>query len=337
MRRAAPRFARSASSSAPFVGASLVVAAFALCVLPPGRARAQEPWTTSAGAEATASDPELAGLRARIDAETARSTRAESDIAALGQRRSDASGRLRARARALYRLTRAGMLPIAGGFDAVLAHLARIDRLRRMVKHDADAVRSLRARGESLRAEIAQAAEALANARAALRALESRRQQGAIASWATPVFAPLGGATSPTQEAALGYGTLRVVGETEQGGGFAALRGALGVPVSGALQITPAASGDGGLELGVAPGVAVRAAAAGRVAFAGSQPGYGRLAIVDHGDNHYTVYGGLDAIEARVGDAVDRGTRLGTTSASPLRFEVRRGTRTLDARSWLGF
>jgi septal ring factor EnvC (AmiA/AmiB activator) len=315
----------------------VLAAALAACAFAPTVARAQSAWTAEAGAEEAAADPELSQVRARIESETARSTRAETDIAALGRRRGEASARLRARARALYRLTRAGMLPIAGGFDAVLTHLSRVDRLRRMVKHDADEVRALQVRGDSLRAEMAQAAETLASARAELRALESRRAQRAVASWATPIFAPMSTDSSATQEAALGYGMLRVVGESEQGGGFAALRGALGVPVAGALQISPAASGDGGLELGVTPGAAVRAAAAGRVAFAGAQPGYGRLVIVDHGDNHYTVYGGLDAVEARVGDAVDRGARLGTTSASPLRFEVRRGTRTLDARSWLGF
>lgn len=339
-----PADAKPAFSGVPAVAvarcaarASLVVAVFVVSALAPGLARAQEPWTAPADADGATSDPELAGLHARIESETARSTRAEADIAALGRRRGEASVRLRARARALYRLTRAGMLPIAGGFDAVIAHLARVDRLRRMVKHDADEVRALRARGDSLRSEIAGAAESLATARSALRVLEGRRRQRAAASWATPVFTPTSSAVSSTQEAALGYGTLRVVGESEEGGGFASLRGALGVPVAGALRIAPAASGDGGLELGVAPGVAVRAAAGGRVAFAGSQPGYGRLVIIDHGDNHYTVYGGLDAVDARVGDVVDRGARLGTTSALPLRFEVRRGTRTLDARSWLGF
>ena len=59
--------------------------------------------------------------RARLDAE----------VEGLIGRRDGARRRIRDRVRALYRLRRAGVLPLAGGFEALLRHLARVDRLER--------------------------------------------------------------------------------------------------------------------------------------------------------------------------------------------------------------
>jgi septal ring factor EnvC (AmiA/AmiB activator) len=84
----------------------------------------------------------------------------------------------------------------------------------------------------------------------------------------------------------------------------------------------------------------VRAVSAGRVAFSDRYGSYGRLVILDHGDGYYTVYGGLGAVEVRVGDDLSRQARIGSigTDFAPaaLFFEVRKGTRTLDPRAWLG-
>ena len=86
-------------------------------------------------------------------------------------------------------------------------------------------------------------------------------------------------------------------------------------------------------------GAPVHAVAEGRVAFAGTYGSYGRVVILDHGDSFYTVYGGLGAFAARVGDSVSRGTKLGEVGAAArpaVFFEVRRSTRTLDPRLWTG-
>lgn len=308
-------------------------AAYAQNMLPPMALAA------SGGDPTAALDADTARILARIEVETARSARAETEIAGLGQLRTETNQRLRTRARALYRLTRAGMLPLAGGFDALLGHLARLERLERMVERDAVSVRELRGRGESLRAEIALAADGLARARAELRDVESRKQQLLAAQQASRAFdAALAGNASMPQAAASGYGSIRLVGDSGDSGpsGFAALRGALSVPVSGDLRVGESESGDGSLSIEVAPGTSVRTVAAGRVVFADTQAGYGRLVILDHGDRYYTVYGGLAGPEVGVGDELSRGARVGSASGSALRFEVRRGTRTLDARAWLG-
>ena len=64
------------------------------------------------------------------------------------------------------------------------------------------------------------------------------------------------------------------------------------------------------------------------------------MVILDHGGSFYTVYGGLGTTDVQVGDWVGMSTRIGSLDTagpdSVLFFEVRRGTRPLEARSWLG-
>jgi septal ring factor EnvC (AmiA/AmiB activator) len=120
---------------------------------------------------------------------------------------------------------------------------------------------------------------------------------------------------------------------------FADQRGNLALPVSGPASIQEArrAESDGpGLEFASSRGAAVRAAAAGRVAFAERYGSYGQIVIVDHGERFYTVYGGLGGVDVQVGDDVSKSARLGSAGADPVYFEVRRGTKTQEARGWLG-
>jgi murein DD-endopeptidase MepM/ murein hydrolase activator NlpD len=88
-------------------------------------------------------------------------------------------------------------------------------------------------------------------------------------------------------------------------------------------------------------GTPVRAAAAGRVAFSDRQGTYGRMVIVDHGNGYTTLYGGLGAVQVQVGDTLSQGARLGAIgndfSPPALLFEVRRGSRSLPPRAWLGY
>jgi septal ring factor EnvC (AmiA/AmiB activator) len=62
--------------------------------------------------------------------------------------------------------------------------------------------------------------------------------------------------------------------------------------------------------------------------------------ILDHGDGYYTAYGGLGNVEVRVGDELSAFARIGSiggsAAMSALYFEVRKGTKTLPPRIWLG-
>jgi septal ring factor EnvC (AmiA/AmiB activator) len=135
-----------------------------------------------------------------------------------------------------------------------------------------------------------------------------------------------------------GHGTFRVVDEGPATDGFAARRGQLATPLLSMRGIRDARRDDGpGLELITQPGSMVRAAADGRVAFARPYGSYGPMVILEHDDGYYTVYGGLGRFAVDVGDGVAAGAPIGSVGGDALFFEVRRGTRSLDARSWLGF
>ena len=308
--------------------------------LGPAGARAQHDLDPSSRAAAV--DGEIARVLAQIEQAEARKARVDAEIAGLGDRRDAARRRLRSRARALYRMTRAGLLPVAGGFDALLGHLGRVERLERMVKEDVAALRSLRTRGEVLRAQTGELARTIEQARAELRALEGRKQALERDRDTADLFAQAfaTGAPRVAEPREPVYGTIRVVGEQE-GMAFAALRGRLAMPISGAVDIRQGQREDGpGLDFLAPPGTPVRAAADGRVAFSDRYGSYGRLVIVDHGGSYFTVYGGLGNVQVRVGDFLSRGARIGDVGSdhrpTSLFFEVRHGTRTLDAVSWIG-
>ncbi len=316
---------------------SALVAAIAVAAVAPA-AEAQR--DLDPASRAAALDAEIARLLATVERSETRKARVDAEIEGIGERRAAAQRRLRSRTRALYRLTRSGMLPLAGGFGALLAHVARVERLERMVKEDAEALLSLRTRADVLRAETGELAGAIATARGELRALQARKQALEQDVMTAERFARAfvdGAPAMPAPEPA--YGMLRVV--DDDGLSFASLRGRLAMPISGAVDIREARREDGpGLDFLAAPGTPVRAVAEGRVAFSDRYGSYGRLVILDHGGSYFTVYGGLGSVDVRVGDLLSRGMQIGDVGAehrpSALFFEVRHGTRTLDAVSWIG-
>ncbi len=84
-----------------------------------------------------------------------------------------------------------------------------------------------------------------------------------------------------------------------------------------------------GLDLAAPRGTPVRAAAAGRVEFAGTRGGYGKLVVIVHADGSSTYYGHLDQIAVRRGELVAAGQQVATvgstgSSTGPhLHFEAR--------------
>ena len=292
------------------------------------------------GQRGLSGDLEVAGLLDGIEAGTAKQERLERESTSLTSRREQTRGALRLQVRTLYRITRSGLAPMAGGFDAVLRHVARVRRLQRIVRRQAHELNGYEQRAQDLRIERAQVAQELGRARTRLTAL-----QNAPAAQDAPGLMGL----LPRES---GYRPGESFGGDEYGvrlvdqlpsDGFAAQRGRLASPITGEVRIVPAqrAESDGpGLELQAEVGTTVRASAAGRVAFSDRYGSYGRLVILDHGDGFYTVYGGLGAVEVRVGDDLSREARIGSVgtdySPSALFFEVRKGTRTLEPRPWLG-
>ncbi len=293
--------------------------------------------------DAAAVEGKIAENLARVEHAQTRQAQIDAEISGLADNRDEAEGRLHERARALYRIRRAGMLPVAGGFDSLMAHLARVQRLSRMVKKDLDTIDFLGQRGAALRAEKNELGDALQEAQIALRTLEAKKEELEQSRRSASLFQnTLRGQRQDAPSDNMSYGRIRVSGDMDDlGDGFAQMRGQLALPVQGSMRIGESSrEGAAGLEFYGRPGGPVRAAADGRVAFARTYGAYGLMVIIDHGSSFYTVYGGLGSTDVQVGDWIGMSTRVGTLdTAGPdaiLFFEVRRGTRPLDARSWLG-
>jgi len=307
-------------------------------------AGAEQDLGVAALSDVPAVEGKIAENLARVEHAQTRQAQIDTEISGLANQREEAEGRLHERARALYRIRRAGMLPVAGGFDALMAHLARVQRLSRMVKNDLDTMDHLEERGAALRSEKDELADALREAHAALQALEAKKEEIEQSRRSASLFQETlrGEPQSAPRDEAMGYGRIRVSGDMEDlGEGFADMRGQLALPVQGSMRIGESSrEGAPGLEFYGRPGGPVRAAADGKVAFARDYGAYGLMVILDHGGSFYTVYGGLGGTDVQVGDWVGMSTRVGTLDGSSpdavLFFEIRRGTRPLDARSWLG-
>lgn len=283
-------------------------------------------------------DAQIAGAAAAAEAKAARRDRVAAEIEGLVAERSAAQRRLRARVRALYRLRRAGMLPLAGGFDALLRHQSRVERLERIASRDLGALRSLRARLAGLQEENARLAGEAEQAEREVASLRERRaalERATMGMWAAlGQPAPVLGSAAAEAPWSAGFG-LRV--PDAEPASFAALRGRVPLPVGGSATLADAQrEGGAGLELTAAPGTSARSVGPGRVAYAAPHPAYGRLVILDHGEGYYTVYGGLAALAVQVGQTVPVDAPLGSIGGQPLFFQVRRGTRPLSAREWLG-
>lgn len=324
-----PRLAASLAAAR----ASIRVAAIASALLSlPVSAYAQAPVEGLLGGPTVAIDAQIAEATSELERASAARDRVGAEIDGLVAQREAAQRRLRARVNVLTRARRAGLLPLAEGFDALVRHRARLERLERMVVRDAAALRALEGRVAALRDEGARLAGEAARREATVASLRERRamlERATLGAWA---------GIDPNDPSAPsdGWG-LRLSDGGAIGPSFAERRGRLPIPVGGSAQLREAErEGGRGVELVAAPGVHVRAVAPGRVAYAASHPAYGVLVIVDHGEGYYSVYGGLGALAVSVGASVGSESALGTTGASPIFFQVRRGTRPMPAREWLG-
>lgn len=96
-----------------------------------------------------------------------------------------------------------------------------------------------------------------------------------------------------------------------------------------------------GLDIAVPTGTPVRAAAAGKVTFAGEQGGYGLLVKIDHGNNIETRYAHNSRIVVRAGQQVARGDIIaysgntGNSTGPHVHFEIRRNGIALDPLDFL--
>ena len=266
------------------------------------------------------------------------------ELAELGGKIAEAHARALLRGKAFYKLTRAGMLPLGGGFEALVTHAMHVERTRRALAVDLESEKKLRARGADLsralervardRISLATQRTSMDSARLAVED-ESRRQVAFDSAFSR--------STGSGEYVAIYGGNGASSSESTSASGFQGSRGRLLFPLPGRAEVRPAhreGTSGPGLEVHAPLGSAVRAVFGGRIAFADRYGPYGRLVIVDHGDHYYSVNGNLAGVDVKVGDEVSAGERLGTIGddgqGAMLYFEIRHGTETIPPGPWLG-
>ena len=301
------------------IGGRVAILAFAGCLCVAAQARGDR--GGGINADLAVDD----ALRA-LEHQNAHNTQLASSLSALHDREQVLQGTLRVHARALYRVTRSGSAPVAGGFQAIRSYLARVRRLKTMVQNDIEAVSSLRKEQSTTREQIRQGQRDLI-------AAQDRIAQLREVAMLPPPRVPTQPERADSERERGFYGLRLSSGKTLTP--FEELRGKLAAPVSGELRLRDVQRGSAtALLFEASAGTSVRASAAGRVVFCDAHS-----VIVDHGGGYQTAYGQLGNVEVRSGDEVSALARLGTVAdavAPALLFEVRSGSRTIAARAWLG-
>jgi len=125
------------------------------------------------------------------------------------------------------------------------------------------------------------------------------------------------------------------------GAGAFAQQGTLTWPLRGPILKTFAPGSSKGIVIGGRIGDPVKAAAAGRVVYAGTGiEAYGPLIIIKHDDSLITAYGQNSTLLVKEGDAVTQGQTIGEVGSdsrgvASIQFEVRKDGHPVDPLAWL--
>jgi septal ring factor EnvC (AmiA/AmiB activator) len=272
---------------------------------------------------------------------------------------------LRTRSVALYKAGEAGPLALIFAPGTLRDRLTRIRLLQRLFDQDGALLaraRRERAALEEARAAAAAAAQARDDARAALRARSSeleteRREKRALLAHVRrdgarerALLGELEAAARALETKLAELSAAPSPAPPPETLGFRAQRGRLRPPVAGALlrgfgRVIDAEyrteTFQKGVDFAVEVGEPVYAIAAGEVRFADWFRGYGRMLILDHGDDYFTVMGHLDTLDVALGQRVAAGERVGSAgetgslSGPRLYFEIRHGGDAVDPAEWL--
>lgn len=106
----------------------------------------------------------------------------------------------------------------------------------------------------------------------------------------------------------------------------------IGHIVTGTGEISTTGVRSHGLTFAARPGAQVIAPAGGRIRFADDFRGYGKIAIIDHGNGWTTLLTGLGSLTVAVGDTVVQGSPIGRAGSGAPRItvELRRGGQAVD-------
>jgi len=250
----------------------------------------------------------------------------------------DISARLIARGRAYVRMTRAGLLPLGGGFEQFLLRTTRLERWHYAIERDVARQKELQRTIITLGKRL----EAFGKQRGPLelKRVSAHDSDHALTEAQERAESFERAFTAPPRDGHTAiYNPTLPFGAPGTSGDFQSLKGHLTFPVSGRAEIVRAkrrGGGGQGLEMRVPAGSPVQAVFGGRVVFSDKYADFGRTVIVDHGNSFFTVSAGLDAVRVRVGEDVTAGSTLGTVAETGLYFEIRRSGDTIDPAPWFG-
>lgn len=96
-----------------------------------------------------------------------------------------------------------------------------------------------------------------------------------------------------------------------------------------------------GISIKTKPGSDIMAIYPGKIVYAGLLKGYGKLVIIDHGNNYFTLTSDVGNITKKTNEPVTQGERIATSSLhsgnlnNGFRFEIRFNTEPQDPLQWL--
>jgi len=250
------------------------------------------------------------------------------------QREALALQRVRVSGRLYLKLSRAGLLPAAGGVSALLEHWQKMRRVRQSLAHELEMQKRVQRNMERLDQRLEEVS-------ARRRPLEAQRKQFSSAIAAVEAERDRQAAFSRAFESSPHTAVYGVVGPANPEvvrAGFQAARGRLPFPVPGRAEIRPAdRDGSKGLEMLVSADSPVFSVHPGKVTFAETYGSLGLSVILDHGSGFFTISAGLAETHLRPGDVVAGGARIGNLgSQAKLYFELRSGSQAEDASEWFG-
>lgn len=296
---------------------------------------------------------ELAAVRTEVRAASAKLAELDQQVTTLTAQAAAALPELQARVVTLYKLGR-------GQYARLLlsaSDLRQFGQAVRLVSALAEQDRQQLAQHQRRLADITRARSAARERQASVRELQAAAEQTqAAAQQALDRRAALVRDIDTRRDLNAQFAGELLAAQLRLQGSLAGLssaaaalpigpfKGDLDWPTDGPLRQHFGASVSGrpplrGIEIQAAEGAAVHAVHDGMVAYADTFTGYGRLVIVDHGNQTFTLYGNLGEITADRGASIERGGQVGTAGlavndATVLYFELRVNGRAVDPVQW---
>ena len=269
------------------------------------------------------------------------------------------------RAVALYKAGSAGPVRLLFAGEGVRGFLSRLRTLKLLLGHDAELLERHRVESAALLDAETRARDALQHRDEALAQLRKRsdqlaRERGAKQSVVARLhldrtreraaLVELEAAAQALEETLATLQQAPPPPRSIAGPPFESLRQKLAPPVDAQIVKSFGLVVDAefrtetfrnGVDFDAPLGTEVQAVAGGHVRFAGWFRGYGKLVILDHGDDYFSVLGHLAEIRVELGDEVRPRGVIGTVgdtgslSGPNLYFEIRHGGEPQDPRHWL--